>query len=90
MANSGNAALLSKVFGELTFTGDALRRHLPGDVYEKLQQTLRCGSPPDPLIANAVAAAMKAWANGSIVRVSEPAVIVVPPSFGWIVYSASI
>lgn len=62
MANSGNAAMLSKVFGELTFTGDALRRHLPGDVYEKLQETLRCGSPPDPLIANAVAAAMKAWA----------------------------
>jgi glutamine synthetase len=61
MAQYGNT-LLSRVFGSLTFAGDALRRHLPGDVYARLQETLQRGAAPDPWIASTVAAAMKAWA----------------------------
>jgi len=60
--NGNERVILSEVFGALTFTGDAMRRHLPADVYEKLQQTLQRGLPLDPSVAAIVAAAMKAWA----------------------------
>jgi glutamine synthetase len=49
-------------FGCLTFTGDVMLKRLPGDVFEKLQQTMRRGLPLDPAIANTVASAMKDWA----------------------------
>ncbi|MCK4342936.1 MAG: glutamine synthetase III [Phycisphaerae bacterium] len=62
MNQNDDARILSEVFGTLTFAGEALRRHLPGDVYEMLQQTLQRGVPPDPWIASTVATAMKAWA----------------------------
>lgn len=52
----------SEVFGCLTFTGEMLRRHLPDDVYHKLQMTMDRGLPLDPAIANTVATAMKKWA----------------------------
>lgn len=59
---NGDNSLLSRTFGSLTFTGEAARRHLPADVYEKLQRTAQRGLPLDPAAAGAVAAAMKAWA----------------------------
>jgi len=49
-------------FGALTFTGDVMLKRLPGEVFEKLQQTMRKGLPLDPAIANTVAGAMKDWA----------------------------
>ena len=49
-------------FGCLTFTGDVMLKRLPGDVFEKLQQTMKRGLPLDPAIANTVAGAMKDWA----------------------------
>lgn len=52
----------SEVFGSLTFIGEVMRRHLPEDVYHKLQLTMDRGLPLDPAIANAVATAMKKWA----------------------------
>jgi glutamine synthetase len=52
----------SEIFGSLTFTGEVMRRHLPEDVYHKLQMTMARGLPLDPAIANAVATAMKKWA----------------------------
>jgi glutamine synthetase len=52
----------SEVFGSFTFTGEVMRRHLPEDVYHKLQQTMARGLPLDPAIANTVATAMKKWA----------------------------
>ena len=62
MGNNAIAPKLSETYGDLTFTGEVMRRHLPGEVYEKLQQTMQRGLPPDPSIADIVAAAMKAWA----------------------------
>ena len=62
MNEDGGTTVLSEVFGSLTFSGEALRRHLPSDVYEKLHETIQRGQPPDPAIAGMVAAAMKAWA----------------------------
>jgi glutamine synthetase len=59
---NGVPVLASEIFGSLTFTGDAMRRHLPSDVYDKLQQTMRLGQPVDASIAPLVASAMKAWA----------------------------
>jgi glutamine synthetase len=53
---------LSEVFGALTFNGDVMRRHLPEDVYDKLQQSMQRGQPLDAAVANMVAVAMKAWA----------------------------
>ncbi|MBX3375108.1 MAG: glutamine synthetase III [Phycisphaeraceae bacterium] len=54
---------LADQFGALTFTGDVMLKRLPADVLQKLQKTIRLGSPLDPAIANTVALAMKEWAN---------------------------
>ncbi len=51
------------LFGSLTFTGDVMLKRLPGDVFDKLQQTVKKGLPLDPGIANTVAGAMKDWAH---------------------------
>jgi len=52
----------SDIYGRLTFSGDTMLKRLPSDVYEKLEETIRDGSPLDPAIANTVAVAMKDWA----------------------------
>ena len=62
MNDDNEKTMLSDVFGSLTFGPEAMRRHLPGDVYDKLHQTMQRGQPPDPAIAEMVASAMKAWA----------------------------
>ncbi len=62
MNTNGGARKHAETFGYLTFSGEVLQRYLPDDVYEKLQQTMRRGLPPDPAIADTVAMAMKAWA----------------------------
>ena len=49
-------------FGCDVFTLDTMRRHLPHDVYENLEQTVLNGTRLDPAIAGVVANAMKDWA----------------------------
>jgi len=61
MCNDGGKRL-SEIFGSLTFNGEVMRRHLPEDVYDKLQQSMQRGQPLDAAVANMVAVAMKAWA----------------------------
>jgi glutamine synthetase len=53
---------MSELFGSLTFTGEAMRKHLPHDVYKKLQCTMNSGLPLEEEIAGVVASGMKAWA----------------------------
>ena len=49
-------------YGEDVFDLDAMRKHLPKAVYEKLQATIEQGKALDPEIAGDVAHAMKEWA----------------------------
>jgi glutamine synthetase len=50
------------LFGVNVFNGEVQRQRLPKPVYRALQKTIRHGAPLDPLIADAVASAMKDWA----------------------------
>ncbi|HSS41683.1 MAG TPA: glutamine synthetase III, partial [Solirubrobacterales bacterium] len=54
-------------FGENVFSVAVQKERLPGDVFEKLQTTLKDGGALDPSLADAVAEAMKEWAleNGA-------------------------
>ncbi len=52
----------SDVFGSLTFTGDVMLKRLSEAEYNKLQRTMKQGTPLDPAIANTVADAMTDWA----------------------------
>lgn len=56
------ADLTTAEYGSCTFTGDVMLKHLPPEVFEKLQRTMTKGLPLDPAIANTVATAMKEWA----------------------------
>src|SRR3954453_13786227 len=49
-------------FGANVFSVAVQRERLPGDVFEKLQATLKDGEPLDASPADAVAEAMKEWA----------------------------
>ncbi|HVY97196.1 MAG TPA: glutamine synthetase III [Solirubrobacterales bacterium] len=49
-------------FGANVFSVSVQRERLPGDVFEKLQATMRDGEPLDASLADAVAEAMKEWA----------------------------
>ncbi len=49
-------------FGCDVFTLDTMRRHLPHDVYENLEQTVLNGTRLDAAVAGVVANAMKDWA----------------------------
>ena len=51
-----------EAFAKDVFTDALMRRRLPGEVYKKLQQTIKHGEPLDPSIADAVAVAIKDWA----------------------------
>lgn len=62
MNGTNGGSKLSDSFATMTFNGDVMRRYLPEDVFHKLQQTMRRGLPPDPAIADVVAAAMRSWA----------------------------
>jgi glutamine synthetase len=54
-------------FGQNVFSVAVQKERLPGDVFEKLQTTLKDGGALDPSLADAVAEAMKEWAleNGA-------------------------
>jgi glutamine synthetase len=49
-------------YGENVFSVAVQRERLPGDVFEKLQATMKDGEALDPSLADAVAEAMKEWA----------------------------
>ena len=49
-------------YGEDVFSLDAMQKHLPKAVFEKLQATIEEGKALDPEIAGSVAHAMKEWA----------------------------
>jgi glutamine synthetase len=50
------------LFGTNVFNEEVQRQRLPKPIFKALQKTIRQGAPLDPLIADAVATAMKDWA----------------------------
>ena len=52
----------NQVFGANVFSPAVQRQRLPKAVFKRLQETLDDGLPLDPILADAVAAAMKEWA----------------------------
>ena len=50
------------LFGSLVFGEDVMKQRLPKPIFKSLQKTIKHGVSLDPLIADAVAAAMKDWA----------------------------
>ncbi len=53
---------LKDLFGSLVFSEEAQKQRLPKPVFKALQKTIKQGVPLDPVIADAVASAMKDWA----------------------------
>src|SRR5258707_11828577 len=51
-----------EVFGSNVFTKAEMRRRLPKSVYKSVVATIERGATLDPLVADAVASAMKDWA----------------------------
>ena len=49
-------------YGEDVFNLNAMQKHLPKAVFEKLKATIELGKALDPAIAGDVAHAMKEWA----------------------------
>src|SRR3954452_19395259 len=53
---------LKDLFGANVFNEEVQRQRLPKPVYKALQKTIKLGAALDPLVADAVATAMKDWA----------------------------
>lgn len=53
---------VADLFGVNVFNEEVQRQRLPKPVFKALQKTIKQGAPLDPLIADAVATAMKDWA----------------------------
>lgn len=51
-----------EVFGENVFSKAVMQKRLPKSVYKSVIATIERGAPLDPLVADAVASAMKDWA----------------------------
>ncbi|PZS12775.1 MAG: glutamine synthetase type III [Pseudonocardiales bacterium] len=51
-----------EVFGENVFSKVVMRNRLPKSVYKSVMATIERGAPLDPMVADAVASAMKDWA----------------------------
>ncbi|MFD1713729.1 glutamine synthetase III [Amnibacterium flavum] len=51
-----------QVFGENVFNKVVMQKRLPKSVYKSVVATIENGAPLDPLVADAVASAMKDWA----------------------------
>ena len=52
----------NQIFGANVFSPSIQRQRLPSEIFKRLQETLDEGKPLDPVLADAVAAAMKEWA----------------------------
>jgi len=55
-------ANIPEMYGDDVLSLKVIRKYLPSDVYEKLEQTVKEGANLDPSIANDIAQAMKEWA----------------------------
>ena len=53
---------IPEMYGDDVLSLKAIRKYLPGDVFLKLEQTVKEGANLDPSIANDIAQAMKEWA----------------------------
>ncbi|WP_244928451.1 glutamine synthetase III [Nocardioides sp. W7] len=51
-----------QIFGENVFSLNAMQKRLPKSVYKSVVATIEKSAPLDPLVADAVASAMKDWA----------------------------
>jgi glutamine synthetase len=51
-----------EVFGENVFNKVVMQKRLPKSVYKSVMATIERGAPLDPMVADAVASAMKDWA----------------------------
>jgi len=54
---------VEEFFGERTFTLHQMKRRLPEEIYKRLTATIETGSELDSSVADAVAMAMKEWAQ---------------------------
>ncbi len=57
-----NAKQVTEIYGQLVFNDKVMRERLPKDVYKAVHKTIENGTHLELDVANAVAAAMKAWA----------------------------
>ncbi len=51
-----------KIFGENVFSSSVMQQRLPKSVFRSVMSTIEHSAPLDPLVADAVASAMKDWA----------------------------
>ena len=51
-----------EIFGQNVFSQVAMQKRLPKSVYKSVMATIQNGATLDPLVADAVASAMKDWA----------------------------
>jgi len=56
------AEMPGEVFGENVFTKTVMQKRLPKAVYKSVMATIEHGAKLDPMVADAVASAMKDWA----------------------------
>jgi glutamine synthetase len=59
---AGNEANITERYGDDVLSLKVIRKYLPSDVFEKLEQTVKEGVSLDPSIADEIALAMKEWA----------------------------
>ncbi|MGH2917456.1 MAG: glutamine synthetase III [Solirubrobacteraceae bacterium] len=52
----------NQIFGANVFSPSVQRQRVPSEIFKRLQETLDQGLPLDPILADAVASAMKEWA----------------------------
>ncbi|MDX6721739.1 MAG: glutamine synthetase, partial [Solirubrobacteraceae bacterium] len=52
----------NQIFGANVFSPSVQRQRVPSEIFKRLQETLDEGLPLDPILADAVASAMKEWA----------------------------
>ena len=55
---------IAEIFGEDVFSDRVMQERLPKKVYRELHKTIEEGKDLDPLVADAIAEAMKEWAIG--------------------------
>src|SRR4051812_10788485 len=53
---------VNQIFGANVFSPSVQRQRVPSELFKRLQETLDEGRPLDPILADAVASAMKEWA----------------------------
>ena len=62
MSDSGKLFNVADIFGEDVFSDKVMQERLPKRVYKEFRKTVEQGKDLDPLVADAIAEAMKEWA----------------------------